>query len=153
MNTETEFTIVPYASVDYKKSMILREEILRRPLGLSFHPEEIEAEKDYIHIAAYLGEKMCAALVLVPEGDELKMQRVAVKSAFQNKGLGSALLRFCEKYAQKHFYKSIYCHAREAAIEFYSKNRYFLEGNPFDEDGMAVHKMRKNLLEDYQPSN
>lgn len=139
------FKVVEYGSDEYKKSVSLREEILRKPLGLFFTPEELEAERHHIHITGFLGQELCATAVLVPEGNELKMQRVATKSHLQSKGIGSALMSFCEEYAQLHGYKSIYCHARGTAISFYLKNKYILEGQPFDEDDIPHHKMRKEL--------
>lgn len=145
LQDKIHFKIIDYGSDDYKKAVGLREEILRKPLGLFFTKEELEMEKEHVHIAGFLGQEMCATAVLVPDGDEMKMQRVALKASFQGKGIGSALMRFCEEYASKHGFKSVYCHARETAIHFYSKNRYVLEGEPFEEDGILHHKMRKRL--------
>ena len=139
------FKLVDYGSDEYKKAVALREEILRNPLGLIFTKEELEMEKKHIHIAGFLGQEMCATAVLVPDADEIKMQRVALKASFQGKGIGSALMRFCEEYAIKHGFKSIYCHARGTAIQFYQKNKYTLEGEPFDEDGIPHCKMRKTI--------
>jgi predicted GNAT family N-acyltransferase len=139
------FKIIDYGSDDYKKAVALREEILRKPLGLFFTKEELEMEKEHVHIAGFLGQEMCATAVLVPDGEKMKMQRVALKASFQGKGIGSSLMRFCEEYAVKHGYKSIYCHARGTAVQFYQKNQYALEGEPFDEDGIPHRKMRKKL--------
>ena len=139
------FKIVEYGSDEYKKAVALREEILRKPLGLSFTKEELELEKDHVHIAGFLGQEMCATAVLVPDGDEFKIQRVASKAQFQGMGIGSALMRFCEEYAKGHGFKSIYCHARGTAVGFYLKNQYVLEGEPFDEDGIPHRKMRKRI--------
>jgi len=139
------FKIVDYGSSDYKKAVAFREEILRKPLGLFFTKEELKIEKEHVHIAGFLGQEMCATAVLVPDGDEMKMQRVALKAPFQGKGIGSALMGFCEEYAFKHGFKSIYCHARGTAVQFYQKNQYALEGEPFDEDGIPHRKMRKTI--------
>lgn len=139
------FKTVDYGSEEYKKAVALREEILRKPLGLFFTKEELELEKEHVHLAGFLGQEMCTTAVLVPDGDEMKMQRVASKSQFQGKGIGSALMRFCEDYAKKHGFKSIYCHARGTAVQFYLQNQYQLEGEPFAEDGIPHQKMRKML--------
>jgi dihydrofolate reductase/predicted GNAT family N-acyltransferase len=138
-----QFRIVNYGSDEYKKAVALREAILRKPLGLKFAPEELEREKEHVHIAGFLGQELCATVVLVPEQNALKMQRVAIKNQLQGMGIGSALMAFCEEYANNHGYKVIYCHARETAIPFYLKNNYLLEGEPFDEDGIPHHKMKK----------
>lgn len=140
------FKVVDFGSDDYKKSVSLREEILRKPLGLTFTEEELKLEKEHIHIAGFLGQELCATAVLVPEGNTIKMQRVAIKSSFQSKGIGSLMMAFAEDYAREKKYGSVYCHARNTAIPFYLKNQYALEGNPFEEDGIPHHKMRKILV-------
>lgn len=139
------FKIVEYGSEEYKKAVALREEILRKPLGLNFTKEELELEKEHVHIAGFLGHELCTTAVLVPDGNALKMQRVASKAQFQGKGIGSALMHFCEEYAKQHGFKSIYCHARSTAVQFYLKNQYLLESEPFDEDGIPHRKMRKTI--------
>ena len=140
------FRVIDFGSDAYRQSVSLREEILRKPLGLTFTMEELELEKEHIHIAGFLGQELCATAVLVSDGDSTKMQRVAIKSSFQNKGIGSLMMAFCEEYAREHGYKSVYCHARGTAIPFYLKNQYALEGDSFDEDGILHHKMRKGLI-------
>lgn len=137
------FKIVEYSSDEYKKAVALCEEILRKPLGLNFTKEELALEKDHVRIAGFLGQEMCTTAVLVPDGDALKMQRVATKAQFQGKGIGASLIQFCEEYARQHGFKSIYCHARGTAVQFYLKNQYQLESEPFDEDGIPHRKMRK----------
>ena len=90
------FKIVDYGNEDYKKAVALREEILRKPLNLLFTKEELELEKEHVHIAGFLGQEMCATAVLVPDGNEMKMQRVAFESAIsrkRNRNCFNALLR------------------------------------------------------------
>ena len=122
-----------------------REPHRSRYNSLSLTLEELELEKEHIHIAGFLGQELCATAVLVPEGNTTKMQRVAIRSSFQNKGIGSLMMTFCEDYAREKGYGSVYCHARGTAIPFYLKNQDALEGNPFEEDGIPHHKMRKIL--------
>lgn len=102
--------------------------------------------KKLLDIAGFLGQELCATAVLVPEGNTTKMQRVAIKSSFQNKGIRSLMMTFCEVYAREKGCGSVYCHARDTAIPFYLKHQYALEGNPFEEDGIPHHKMRKILV-------
>jgi predicted GNAT family N-acyltransferase len=142
---ELTFKIIPFASADYDQAVALRQEILRKPLGLSFTLEELEDEKHHIHIAGFLNGDLCVTAVLVPDINACKMQRVATKGPLQNQGIGSALLAFCEEYAKEQGYASIYCHARATAISFYLKNHYMVEGEPFDEDGIPHRKLRKIL--------
>lgn len=139
------FKTIEHGSHDYKRAVCLREDILRKPLGLAFTCEELEKEKDHIHIIGMLGKDVCATAVLVPQGNTLKMQRVAVRKDLQNKGIASTMMTFCEDYATQHGFKEIYCHARQTAVPFYKKNDYLPEGEPFMETTILHLKMRKVL--------
>ena len=139
------FKIINHGSAEYKAAVKLREGILRKPLGLTFLPEELEAEKEHIQIAGFQGDEVISTAVLVPEGKDYKMQRVVVKQGVQDSGIGSKMMGFCEDRAKKHGFKTIYCHARDSAMNFYLKNGYMAEGDYFDEDTIPHIKMRKML--------
>lgn len=139
------FKIIEFGSNEHQTAVALRNEILRKPLGLTLTSEEQAQDKDCILIAGFLDDKLCATAVLVPEGDGLKMRQVAVKEDHQGKGLASAMLKFCEDYALSNGSQEIYCHARETAIPFYLKNHYLAEGELFIETTIPHLKMRKVL--------
>lgn len=142
MNSTT-FKIVAHGSHEYKKCVVLREDILRKPLGLAFTCEELEREKPHVHIGGFIGDDLCATAMLVPERHKVKMQRVAVKEDLQGRGIASAMMQFCEAYALEKGFKEIYCHARWTAVPFYKKNHYLPEGEPFMEINIPHLKMRK----------
>jgi len=139
------FKIIAHNSSDYREAVSLREDILRKPLGLSFSAEELEKEKDHVHIAGFIDNSVVATVVLVPEKESLKMQRVAVRTDFQKRGIASAMMKFCEDYARQEGFKEIYCHARDAAVSFYLKNQYVPEGDMFLETTISHLKMRKSI--------
>ncbi|MBK6895843.1 MAG: GNAT family N-acetyltransferase [Alphaproteobacteria bacterium] len=140
------FEVIPYASAAYREAVRLREAVLRAPLGLTFTPEELEAEKDHLHLVGLEGETVCATAVLVPEGKAMKMQRVAVPPELRGRGIGRALMTYCERVAREHEAKTIYVHARDSAVPFYEKNWYVGDGELFDEDGIPHLKMWKLLV-------
>jgi predicted GNAT family N-acyltransferase len=131
--------------LEYKSAVLLRECILRAPFGLTFSATELLAEKDHIQIVGLNGSEVIATAVLMPEGQDCKMQRVVVKEDLVNIGIGSQMMAFCEDCAKKHSFKTIYCHARDSAVNFYLKNGYEAEGDYFDEDTIFHLKMRKGL--------
>lgn len=143
---EITFEVIEHNSKVYHNAVNLREVVLRKPLGLRFFPEELEKEKDHIHIVGIRGDEVVATTVLVPEGDACKMQRVVVKSELQNQGIGIKMMRFCEKGASQRGFKEIYCHARDTAVQFYLKNHYVSDGDYFLEDTIPHLKMRKKLI-------
>ncbi len=143
--TTLNFKIINHTSPEYKAAVKLREEILRKPLGLTFLSEELEAEKEHIQIAGFQGDEVISTAVLITEGKDYKMQRVVVKQGLQDSGIGSKMMKFCEDYARKQGIGSIYCHARDSAVNFYLKNNWVAEGDYFDEDTIPHLKMRKIL--------
>lgn len=142
---EIDFQIIPYQSNRWQEAVHLRENVLRIPLGSTFSNEELEEEKDHIHIAGYLNDRLLVTAVLVPFGTLLKMQRVAVHEDYRNKNMGSQLLHFCAGYAKKNSFEAIFCHARDTAVNFYRKNAYSTIGDYFLEDGIPHMKMIKEF--------
>jgi predicted GNAT family N-acyltransferase len=139
------FKEITHRSADWTDAVRLREKILREPLGSSFTDQELEAEKYHFQIAGFLDDAIIATAVLVPEGDEMKMQRVVVTENLRSLNIGSEMMTFCEKFALDKNFKVMYCHARDAAVHFYIKNGYTGIGDYFDEDGIPHLKMRKKL--------
>lgn len=145
MLLEINFKITEYGSPEYKKAVVLRERILRKPLGLSFSESELFAEKEHIQIIGLNGLELIATAVLVPKGQNCKMQRVVVKEDLTNNGIGSRMMIFCEDVAKKNGFKKLYCHTRATAVEFYFKNGYEAQGDYFEEDFIPHLKMNKVL--------
>ncbi|UTW61271.1 GNAT family N-acetyltransferase [bacterium SCSIO 12741] len=140
-----QFQTIPYESSEWRSAVKLREDVLRKPLGQTFSAQELEEERQHIHVAGYLNQDLVATAVLVPEDARLKMQRVAVQEELRNGNIGSSMMIFCEDWAQENDYSVVYCHARDSAVNFYSRNGYLPEGDYFDEDGIPHLKMSKQI--------
>jgi predicted GNAT family N-acyltransferase len=141
----TTFKEIKYKSPEWTKAVNLREKILRAPLGSKFTAKELEEEENHVQIAGFLENELVATAVLVPEGERMKMQRVVVSEILRNQNIGSNMMAFCEKFAKERNFVTIYCHARDTAVNFYTKNQYQKEGDYFNEDGIPHLKMRKEL--------
>jgi predicted GNAT family N-acyltransferase len=139
------FDVTEYGSVTWLNALKLREDILRKPLGSFFTEEELEVEKDHVHVIGQINGNLVCTAALVPELGKYKMQRVAVLQLVQNQNIGSEMMKFCEEYAQSKQIQIIYCHARSSAVNFYLKNGYFADGEYFMEDGIPHLKMIKKL--------
>ena len=57
--------ILDHGSPEYRQMVKLRDDILRKPLGLGFSSEELEKEKDNMLIAAFEDEDMLGCCMLV----------------------------------------------------------------------------------------
>ena len=126
--------------------MALRDSILRKPLGLHFQTEELNAESDSRHVACYRGDRLVGCLVLRPiTGADVQMRQVAVAAELQGQGIGTALVEFAEALARNVGYRRIVLHARETAVPFYRELGYSSVGDGFKEVTLAHWAMEKAL--------
>jgi predicted GNAT family N-acyltransferase len=139
------FKIVSHGSREWQEAVTLREAILRKPLGQVFSAAELAAEVEHFHIVGSKEGKVIATAVLVPQGKNLKMQRVAVLGTAQNKGIGGQMVSFCESYGTQNGFSQMQCHARDTAVPFYTAQGYLGLGSYFEEDGIPHLKMFKPL--------
>ena len=113
---------VAHGSPEYWKTAELRNCVLRKPIGLQFSAEDVEAEKRYHHLACYCGDKLVACLMLDPlEDGNIRMRQLAVIPELQRQGIGKALVEFSETWARNARYQRMILHARETAVAFYKR--------------------------------
>ena len=138
--------IIDHGTVEYDQMVKLRDEILRKPLGLSFYKEELEKEKSNLHIAAYEDERMLGCCMLIEEDPAtVRLRQMAVRNDLQGKGVGKALMQFAENLARDRGYKKITMHARREASGFYEKMGYKKIGREFEEITIPHYVMEKEL--------
>lgn len=124
----------------------LRDDILRKPLGLGFTPQELEQEKDNMLIAAFEDDDMLGCCMLVEENpDTVRLRQMAVLNDLQGKGIGRALMGFAENLARDRGYKILSMHARKNAIGFYEKMGYKVASDEFTEVTIPHYVMEKRL--------
>jgi ribosomal protein S18 acetylase RimI-like enzyme len=138
--------IIDYGTPDYNNMVKLRDDILRRPLGLSFAPADLEKERDNLMVAAYEDDKMLGCCMLVEEDPQtVRLRQMAVLNDLQGKGIGKALIQFAENLARDHGYQKITMHARKNAVGFYEKMGYKVSGSEFEEVTLPHFVMEKDL--------
>lgn len=141
-----EIRIVNHYSKDYWKCVKLRDKILREPINLMFSEEELFLEHDQTHVGVFEGEKAIGSFSLLKQNEsEVKMRQVCVDSESQQQGVGNKMMVFCENWAKENGYKTISCHARESAVNYYEKHGYRQEGKLFREVSLPHLKMKKSL--------
>jgi GNAT superfamily N-acetyltransferase len=139
--------LIDHGSPEYRQMVQLRNEILRRPLGLKFDPAELEKEKDEILIAAFEEEKMLGCCMLIKSGpDAVRLRQMAVLPTLQGKGVGRALMQFAENIARDMGYRRIMMHARKTATGFYEKLGYEVTSDEFEEVTLPHVVMEKGLI-------
>ncbi|HIG83797.1 MAG TPA: GNAT family N-acetyltransferase [Verrucomicrobia bacterium] len=144
---DIHFLETQYGSVDYRISCNLRNELLRKPLGMSLFDQDLEEERDFIHLIGKNEEQELIAYLQFKkiEEDTLKMQQVVVAELAQGKGIGRKLILFSEQFAIMSGFSSIILHARENVIGFYERLDYVREGERFLEVTIPHFKARKKL--------
>lgn len=138
--------IIDHGSKEYQQMVQLRIDILRKPLGLTFTPEELEKEKEEMLIGAFEDDKMLGCCMLIREDPStVRLRQMAVLNNLQGKGIGRALMVFAENLARDRGYSRITMHARKTAIGFYEKLGYEVRGEQFDEVTIPHFIMEKDL--------
>jgi ribosomal protein S18 acetylase RimI-like enzyme len=138
---------IDYGSPKYEQMLKLRDEILRRPLGLIYTAEDLEPDKQDILIAAFDDGPIIGCCILRDEGDgTIRLRQMAVKNTQQGKGIGQQIMRFAETVARDKGFKKLTMHARDTAIGFYEKQGYKVVGKGFTEVTIPHHKMEKILI-------
>jgi GNAT superfamily N-acetyltransferase len=138
--------IIDHGSREYQQMVQLRNDILRRPLGLQFTPDELEKEKEEILIGAFEEEKMLGCCMLIRENPaSVRLRQMAVLNNLQGKGIGRALMQFAENIARDRGFQKITMHARKTAVGFYEKLGYRISGQEFEEVTIPHYVMEKLL--------
>jgi predicted GNAT family N-acyltransferase len=138
---------IDHGSPEYDKMVKLRDEILRKPLGLAFSREELEKEKYDILVGAFEEDKILACCLLTETDSEtVRLRQMAVRKNQQGKGIGHSMMQFAETLARDKGYKKLMMHARDSAIGFYEKQGYKTCGEQFTEVSIPHHVMEKILV-------
>lgn len=138
--------IIDHGTAEYRQMVKLRDDILRRPLGLGFTEEELANEKDNMFIGAYDDDQILGCCMLIEENpNTVRLRQMAVLNDLQGKGIGRALMNFAENLARDRGYKIMSMHARKNAIGFYEKMGYKVASGEFIEVTIPHYVMEKKL--------
>jgi N-acetylglutamate synthase and related acetyltransferases len=141
-----KFLQIKYDSPQYATMLVLRNKVLREPLGLALTREDILREtNDFFCVCEDEGEiKGCC--ILTPQSDgKIRLRQMAIDFNCQGRGIGTQLLVFAENVAVKNHFSHMELHARETAVAFYERSGYKIVGCPFFEIGILHIKMEKEL--------
>jgi predicted GNAT family N-acyltransferase len=138
--------IIDHGTKEYQQMVKLRDDILRKPLGLTLEPDELEKEKSNLLMGAYEDDQMLGCCMLVEEEPgTVRLRQMAVVNDLQGKGIGKALMQFAENLARDRGYKKITMHARKNALGFYEKMGYRKVGQEFEEITIPHYVMETEL--------
>lgn len=140
------FQEIRFGSPEYHLECELRNEVLRRPLGLNLFDEDLAAESSQSHFGLFDGETLLACVIAVPlTKGEVKLRQMAVAPSAQGRGLGRLLLEALEHELVTRGFEVATLHARAGVLDFYGKLGFRCEGGEFLEVGIPHRRMRKIL--------
>lgn len=146
MSNRIQVGLIEFNSEQYMESIALRDNVLRKPIGLKYSEVDLKSEKSEHHIAATDGNQLVGILLLRPlSNTHVKMRQVAVHPNQQGKGIGKLMVEFAEELAANMGFTTMELHAREVAVNFYLNQQYQIVGPQFEEVGIPHFKMTKEL--------
>jgi predicted GNAT family N-acyltransferase len=138
-----------FISVDdaaYTSECDLRFRVLRAPLGMTRDQVAVTGEADALHLVAVRDGVVVGCVLLHQQEDaRAQLRQMAVDASLQGTGLGRRLVHALEERADELGVTTIHLHARDTALGFYEKLGYAVEGEPFEEVGVAHHAMVKRI--------
>ena len=138
--------IIDYGTKEYQQMVNLRIEILRKPLGLTLDPKDLEKEKEDVLMGAFEDDRILGCCLLTKQDQHtMRLRQMAVPNSMQGKGIGRALMIFAENIARDLGYKKLCMHARKTALGFYEKLGYTTSGEEFTEVTIPHYIMEKIL--------
>jgi predicted GNAT family N-acyltransferase len=130
----------------YRQSLVLREAVLRTPLGLQLTQEELGDDALRRDFCALSHGAVVGSVSLKPlDGEMLQLRQMAVAEDRRRERIGAELLERAENFARAEGFKRIVLNARLGAEGFYARFGYLAEGEPFDENTIPHIRMSKGL--------
>lgn len=125
----------------------LRDEVLRKPLGLDLDLSKLGHDDTDFLIGCFEEETIIGCVILSPlSTEDLKLRQMAVHEDYQGFGIGREIAIWAEDYAIFKGYKKIQMNARKYAIPFYEKLGYMVSGEEFMEVTIPHFLMSKLLV-------
>ncbi|GFO80672.1 MAG: hypothetical protein A49_02990 [Methyloceanibacter sp.] len=136
----------PLDSGLYRDALRLREEILRRPLGLRISNEELADDSMRQHFCAIDCGAVVGTVSLRPlDETTLHLKQMAISTQKQAARIGTRLMAHAERWGSEAGFRFIVAHARVGAEGFYLKLGYTPEGATFFEQTIPHLRVTKRL--------
>lgn len=144
--------MVPKA-VDASVVRLLRQEVLRphqTPAQLIYPGD---AAPETLHAAVSNGARVVGVATVSsqahpndPRSSDWRIRGMATTSDMRGRGIGAALLAYCEAHARAHGGGRLWCNARAAARGFYQRAGFAIEGDAFELPTIGPHYLMSKPL-------
>ena len=127
------FREIAHGTDEYRRELLLREEVLRKPLGLELTAEDLAGEEKQLHFGLFEPDDDLVACVVAVRlsPTEARLRQMAVSPAHQRRGLGQRLLGELEDDLRARGIRNLVLNARRSAVGFYEKLGYAVGGDEY----------------------
>jgi ribosomal protein S18 acetylase RimI-like enzyme len=144
--SEIEIREIRFGSNEYEEELVLRNAVLRLPLGLVLGEKDVATDARDLNLGAFLGSKLVGCLILrVNSPSQVQMRQVAVDPSIHGQGIGRKLVLEFESRTRAIGATEILMDARESARLFYEKLGYEVASEIYIQSTIQHVKMRKGL--------
>lgn len=141
-----KFRFITPADPEYPHELMLRWEVLLKPLGLPPGKEQASEETESLHLIALEKKKMIGCVLFCPEGDGRgRLHQLALSEEYHGQGFGRKMISTLEQALITKGFKEVYLLAPAENVGFYAQMGYESEGEPKKEKGAFWQPMKKNL--------
>lgn len=130
---EFEIRQINYGSAEYEESLRIRDEIFRKPWGLSIYDDDNSADAKDVLFAAFDGAEMVGMTFLQTENPQTaRIRSVITIPRARGVGLGKKLMDKAEELAFEMGFHRLVLRARVSALGFYEKLGYRTVGEIYE---------------------
>jgi ribosomal protein S18 acetylase RimI-like enzyme len=139
------FKEIAFGTDEYRLECALRNDVLRKPLGLELTAEELAREEDQLHFGLFEGDNNLVACVVAVRlsPTDARIRQMAVSPLHQRKGLGKKVMSELEANLRSRGLTNLVLHARASAVGFYERLGYTVTGDEFIDVTVAHFRMVK----------
>jgi GNAT superfamily N-acetyltransferase len=144
--SEYRVETAPFESPRYEQALALREQLLRKPLGLVMIEDDRAGDANRTHLVAMDDDKVIGGVSHYMDGPTvLRIKQMVVDPGYQGKGIGALLMQHAEAHGFQEGVDKVMLHARLNAQVFYEKLGYSTVGDEFLEKTIPHIRMEKSL--------
>ncbi|MBS3904154.1 MAG: GNAT family N-acetyltransferase [Simkania sp.] len=141
-----KFKFIKTHQPEYPKELMLRWEVLRKPLGMPPGSELFPEENESLHLVAIEGKQVVGCVLFHQENEERgKLFQMAISPEYHGIGFSRRLMLTLEQALVKKGIREVYLLAGDEAISFYSHMGYHVEEGVVQCFGLPHCTMTKHL--------
>lgn len=133
----------------YRDELMLRWEVLRKPLGMPPGSEVIPEEMESTHLLVLQNKKIVGCLVFHPESESSgQIMQLALSEDYRGTGCARKLMHALEESLSTKGVVDVSVFAREELQGFYQRMGFHYKGESIQRMGSHYRLMSKHLLVD-----